>query len=330
MHGGYKMIRLNTFLGLGNQMFEYAFARAISEEFNDREIYINPYFSLLMNLFIDPKAIHVKYRLGNFTLNDNIKYFPLFPGIPLAIVDFVDFAFKSFFVKITKEKFMRLSKKGHYVHTDPVAFNYFEHNETAPKIKRVKGYFFSDKYFSMIKPIICREFQVKTEPSQENKKMIDELSSCNSVCVHIRRGDYVEIYSSYFLICNEDYYKNGMRYIAEHVKDPDFYIFSNNHKDIEWIKSNYHFDYPVKYVDLNNPDYEELRLMYNCKHFVISNSTFSWWGSYLSENEEKIVVVPDVWGAPKKGKRYKGKKFDGIYRDDMIRIPINLIEEDTE
>ncbi len=322
------MIRLNSLCGLGNQMFEYAFARAISEEFNDREIYINPYLSLLVNFFTDPKAMHVGCRLKHFTLNDKIKYLPIFPGIPLAIVDFVDFAFKSFFVRINEEKFKKLSEKGHYVHTDPVCFNYFEHSKTVPKNKRIKGYFLSGKFFSEIRPIICREFQVKTEPSQENKRMIDELSSCNSVCVHIRRGDFVELYSSCLLVCNENYYKNGMRYIAEHVKNPEFYIFTNNHEDIEWIKSNYHFDYPVKYVDLNNPDYEELRLMYNCKHFVISNSTFSWWGSYLAENEKKIVVAPSVWGLPKKGKRYNVKKFDDIYRDDMVKIPVDL--EDKE
>ena len=60
--------------------------------------------------------------------------------------------------------------------------------------------------------------------------------------------------------------------MAEKVENPVFYVFSDNNDEIAWIKENYHFDYEVKYVMLNNPDYEELRLMYHCKHFVIANA----------------------------------------------------------
>ena len=104
-----------------------------------------------------------------------------------------------------------------------------------------------------------------------------------------------------------------MRYIAERAKNPVFYIFSDNLKEIEWIKENYHFDFDVQYIELNNPDYEELRLMYQCKHFVIANSTFSWWGSYLAANEDKIIVAPKIWN-----KNYF-KRFD-IYTEKMILV----------
>ena len=88
--------------------------------------------------------------------------------------------------------------------------------------------------------------------------------------------------------------------------DAVFFIFTNNHEEIEWIKANYHFDgYRVRYVDLDNPDYEELRLMYNCKHFIISNSTYSWWGQFLCDNEDKIVMAPSVWN--------REMNADGIY-----------------
>ena len=87
-----------------------------------------------------------------------------------------------------------------------------------------------------------------------------------------------------------------MKKITEQVENPVFYVFSNSSDDINWIKENYDFsDYNVEYVDLNNPDYEELRLMYSCKHFIISNSTFSWWAQYLCENENKIVIAPSEW-----------------------------------
>ena len=89
-------------------------------------------------------------------------------------------------------------------------------------------------------------------------------------------------------ICDYNYYLKSMEYISNKVDSPVFYIFSNSSEDINWIKNNYDFSmYNTVYVDLNNPDYEELRLMYNCKHFIISNSTFSWWGQYLCNNPEK-------------------------------------------
>ena len=87
-----------------------------------------------------------------------------------------------------------------------------------------------------------------------------------------------------------------MERVKEKVENPVFYIFSNTPEDIAWIKEHYDFsEYNVEYVDLNNPDYEELRLMYSCKHFIISNSTFSWWAQYLGEYENKVVVAPSEW-----------------------------------
>ncbi len=86
------------------------------------------------------------------------------------------------------------------------------------------------------------------------------------------------------------------------------------------IKNNYNFkndfqqkEINLKYVDLNNPDYEELRLMYSCKHFIISNSTFSWWGAYLSTNSKKIVIAPERWNLAV-------ENDDSIYLEDWIKI----------
>ena len=319
------MIRLNVYCGLGNQMFAYAFARAISEEFNDKDIYINPYFSFFVNLFTDRKAIKRSNRLGCFCLNRNVKVMPAYKGIPLAIIDFIDFVLHSFFTKVTAKSFDRLSQNGNYILTDPFAMQYFKHSDISSKNKKIKGCFVSEKYFQNIKSIILKEFQLTKEPSKDNKKVIDEIKSCNAVCVHIRRGDFlISGYSSYYSVCNFEYYQNGMKYIFEHTDNPVFYIFSNTSDDIKWIKDNMYFDYPVKYVDLNNPDYEELRLMSCCKHFVISNSTFSWWASYLSTNNNKMIVVPDVWLGTKPDKRYKDGKYDDVYREDMIKIHVNL------
>ena len=97
--------------------------------------------------------------------------------------------------------------------------------------------------------------------------------------------------------------------------DAVFYIFTNNHKEVEWIREHYNFDgFTVRYVDLDNPDYEELRLMYSCKDFIISNSTYSWWGQFLSDNPDKIVMAPSVWN--------REMNADGIYMKEWQVIEV--------
>ena len=116
------------------------------------------------------------------------------------------------------------------------------------------------------------------------------MKSTNSVCVHIRRGDYT--YLKNYQVCSIAYYLKAMEIMKGKIKEPKFYIFSD---DIEWVKKNIDFDVDVTYIDKNNTSYEELRLMYSCKHFIISNSSFSWWAQYLSTNKNKVVISPNIW-----------------------------------
>lgn len=118
----------------------------------------------------------------------------------------------------------------------------------------------------------------------------------NSVSVHIRRGDYVtkSRYNKTYAHCTVKYYENAVDYIAKKFPNPHIYIFSD---DTDWIKENIKFPYETEYVthNIGQNSFEDIRLMSNCKHNVIANSTFSWWGAWLNQNSEKIVVCPDVW-----------------------------------
>ena len=143
--------------------------------------------------------------------------------------------------------------------------------------------------------ILREEFEVITPPSTENQEILREIISRNAVCVHIRRGDYLNEKWKALQVCDFKYYNEAINQAKKELTDPVFYVFSTSHDDIEWIKANYHFDADIHYVDLNNPDYEEFRLMKNCKHFIISNSTFSWWAAFLSNNQSKVVWTPSIW-----------------------------------
>ncbi len=315
------MIRCNLTCGLGNQLFMYAYARALSEEFNDKTIVLNRLFGKMAKI-VTFGRLNIPEELNNFYLNENVvvaknslKNFVL-TAIELAY--FCTYHQNVIKRKFNQEVFERNSERGIYMQGYRLEHTYYAHSKKTKKNKVVMDFFMSELYFKNIKEILMRELKVKTPPSPQNAEMIKELNSCNSVGVHIRRGDILKPEFRRYKVCNEDYYLRGMDYVAQHTENPVFYVFSNDSGDLNWIKEHYHFKYPVKYVDLHNPGYEDFRLLYNCKHFVLSSSTYSWWGSYLSENKDKIIIVPSRW----RNTPYEGKL--DIIRDDMIPIDVNL------
>lgn len=303
--------------GLGNQLFEYAFARVL------QEIYDEPIGLELCN-YSDSSVR--QYGLNNFKLNDRVVILPAWRQL------FYKLYSKS--VRIVEEKVWHrnlnqqegfsymIHKYGIYATYESI--KYFPLSLTKKRNKIIRGYFQSSKYYDEVNRLIKKEidmrrilldeFHVTTAPSEENQKLLQEIDSCNAVCVHIRGGDYRG--SKRFDICGNSYYNEGMKVIAERVDNPIFYAFTYSKDDREWIRKNYNFDFPIRYVELENPDYEELRLMSHCKHFVIANSTFSWWAQYLSHNTNKIVVAPSKW--------YGDDEMDDrdIYMDDWITIDV--------
>ena len=306
------MIRLNLMAGMGNQMFEYAYARALSLEYQEK-LQINPYFMTLAGWGAGRKG-YFNNVLNYLNVPMDVLFMSKSMGYLHGVPDIVEFvAMRKYHKGIRlhgEQQFSKMCSKGK-IYTDD-CFTYYPYIGNEAKIKKIIGYYQSEKYFATYNKVIKKELLVSKEPSDNNKRKIEELNRCNAVCVHIRRGDYVSNEKNEALVvCDENYYRKGMQYIAERTEKPVFYIFSDNLKEIEWIKENYHFDFDVQYIELNNPDYEELRLMYQCKHFVIANSTFSWWGSYLADNQDKIIVAPKVWN------KIYSSKID-VYTEQMV------------
>lgn len=289
--------------GLGNQMFQYAFARFIQEKYHDNEM------------------VYSKIRLDTEKNNaDGLSQLNLANGVSFISEDEEKKVgrkvekcinniryIKRLFGKnsvLANNYITNLAKRG--IFTSNEIYVVQEHSYCLKKNKIVVGGFQTYLYWKDMEKIIRDELKVKVSPSKENAKLIEEMQSCESVCVHVRRGDYLVPQYKHLNVCTENYYYRAMEYVLGEKPDAVFYIFSNNHEEIEWIRKNYDFaKYIVRYVDMENPDYEELRLMYHCKNFIISNSTFSWWGQMLSEAPEKVVVAPSVWN------RQMGA--DGIY-----------------
>ena len=308
------MIRLNLMAGMGNQMFEYAYARSLSLQYHEK-LEINPYFMTLAGVGAGRKK-YFNNVLSYLNLPEDISYVNKGKGYLHGVPDIAEFVALRKYHNGSKlhgeQQFQQMCEKGK-IYTDD-CFTYYPYADNHAKVKKVIGYYQSESYFELYKDQIKKELHVKKEPSDKNKEKMEELQQCNAVCIHIRRGDYVSNEKNKALVvCDESYYKRGMKYIAGRVENPVFYIFSDNLQEINWIKENYHFDYNVQYIELNNPDYEELRLMYQCKHFIIANSTFSWWGAYLSANEDKVIIAPATWN-----KDYSGQ-ID-VYTKSMILL----------
>lgn len=148
---------------------------------------------------------------------------------------------------------------------------------------------------------IQKELQNEIVPKKdvlpENKKLLEEICETESVCVSVRRGDFFsDTNVKSFGVCTPQFYKLAKNKMDNELsgKNLVYYVFSD---DVDWCRKNLFpvNDRNIEYVSQDMPVYETLRLMYNCKHFILSNSTFSWWGQFLSRNKDKIVISPSKW-----------------------------------
>ena len=185
---------------------------------------------------------------------------------------------------------------------------YFEKNRayvdvnTILKYTYFDGYWQSWRYVEPIRDILLKDFKPKNELSNLTKNYIKKFSSLNAVFVGIRKGDYTESAKStnHFGLPSFDYYKEAVEVIKNKVANPYFVIFSD---DIGWVRANFDFEKMgidiscLEFRDKTNvfSDFEETYVMSSCKHAIISNSTFNFWGAWLIENEDKIVVAPKKW-----------------------------------
>lgn len=306
------MIILTLGGGLGNQMFQYAFARKLQKLTGDTELKFSGYHlvgtgnseKMLFNLNIADGI--------TFCNEEEQKALEEYQERELKKLHY--FKVLSRYIKgAAPWRIRQLSKKGFY--TTFSLYNEQKYEVSDNPIKYVEGAYQTYTYWEDMIPQLREELRVKTEPSAENARLMEEMQNCESVCVHIRRGDYLAPQFAHLNVCDEAYYMTAMKRMVEQKPEAVFYIFTNNHEEVEWIKENYHFDgYNVRYVDLDNPDYEELRLMYHCRNFIISNSTYSWWGQFLSDNADKIVMAPSIWN--------REMNADGIYMPDWQVIEV--------
>ena len=164
-----------------------------------------------------------------------------------------------------------------------------------PRHTVLNGYFQSEKYFKGNRDILLREFVWKKEPQGKNLSLFREIQQTpGSISLHIRRSDYItnENAAKVHGITEMGYYKAGVKKIAQNINNPKFYIFSD---EPEWCRQNLNLNHPTEYILNHGRGSEDMRLMKECRHHIIANSSFSWWGAWLSKNPDKLVIAPKKW-----------------------------------
>ena len=178
----------------------------------------------------------------------------------------------------------------------------------------IKGYFEDPAYFDDMRDVLYEEFTPIHPPKEKNRELYDIINNRESVCVSFRVWNDIaddEEETKARSVCDEKYYKTALAKMKELHPDAVFIVFSN---DVKWVRENFEFPGSVYFEDGTDEIWEKIRMMYSCKHFIMSTSTFCWWAQYLCRNEKKTVISPDHW-------TNDDQRPSKLLMDEWIKIP---------
>jgi len=280
----YIMIIVKLKGGLGNQMFQYAAGKALALR-NKTELKFDlSWFEKQIDNI--PRA----YELGIFPFKQNFVDTETLRNM-FWFMNQVIFTkiIRNILSKILPYRIQKMRVERHFQFDREVFL--------ARGNIYLDGYWQSEKYFLDAKKDILCDFTFPLFVDVQNQKVSHMIQNTHSVSVHVRRSDYISLANvSAHLggICTLDYYQKALSLILEKVPDAEFFFFSD---DIEWVKENLGKELKSYYIDWNKDmkSYRDIQLMSLCQHNIIANSSFSWWGAWLNQNPNKIVIAPDKW-----------------------------------
>ena len=269
--------------GLGNQLFIYAAARAIAEARGDA-------------LLLDTYSGFARDR--KYGATSQLEHFAVkAPRAPKSL------SYPPPFGRHIRDLQVSLSKKlplGQRFVIREADFDAVMAGAPLRSTVRLEGYWQSERYFAAIADKIKDELEVVSPLSPRSREIAGLMANSEAVCLHVRqmRGSHLDFKQpppSHFPQLSFSYYEEAVARLVQRVPNPTFFCFSDN---FPWIRERWNFPFPVHYVDHNRGErsYEDIALMRLCRHFVVGNSTFSWWGAWLSRNPDKIVIAPENRG----------------------------------
>lgn len=295
-----------TLLGrLGNQLFTYAATRvmALENNFNlelTEEWVRNHGFTCRLDCFNLPADVVKTAPAKHFSLKQKIGYFIYMLMCRHKTIDQV-YEVEKKYQQLFHRFGLILNQEGYI---KPLPMNH--QNWYA------LGYFQCDKYFVKYEDLIRKELTFREEALCVDAITLGkEIKSKNSVCMHIRMGDYMK--DPVFGVCGLDYYYRALNRMKLLNPEAEIFVFSDN---IELVKEAMKDvkDIEFHYIDAKYNDQESMFLGSCCRHFIMSNSTFSWWMQYLSDNKNKIVLAPNKW--------YNTNNPCAIYQDNWLLVEV--------
>lgn len=264
------MTTVKVFGGLGNQMFQYAIGKVVAKRKQE-------------DLFLDITWFNRKknrqFELDHFHLSYSIT--------PLFLV----YAYKFLLHML---RICGLENRC-CVYNEQKTF-FFDEKVFRKPYAYIAGYFQNPQYFEEIRDELVKDFTPKRSLQGASRTIAEKMRQENSVAVHMRRGDYMSgSLATKYVTQSIDYYLKAMGYMSADIDNPQFYIFSD---DINWCKETLKMDKRnLVYIDssVSSSALNDFLLMKSCRHYIISNSTFSWWAAWLSETEDKRVIAPQRW-----------------------------------
>lgn len=273
--------------GLGNQLFQYAAGRALANRLNAR---------LVLDCTPMRRETVRRFALERYAIDAEVvwnaarkipRWKLRLPGhTGRRVADAIQSKFP-LQTRINGRRVKVLLERGH---------NYDPRFETLTGSVCLSGNWQSYRYFEDTAESIRAEIRLSSEPVGANRIWLDRIRQANSVCLHVRRGDYLMPDRSGYSgsrVCPISYYFRAVQFVRERLGNPQLFVFSD---DWLWCREHLAIEGAVL-VDANGPEavVDELRLMTACRHQIIANSSLSWWAAWLANHPEQVVIAPLPW-----------------------------------
>lgn len=273
--------------GIGNQLFEYAFYKELQY--------------LGKTVYADLSEYRVKHQVRELELSKLGLHVEEAPRTVLRKLGHLhDSVYDKMMFRIKGKKNTVRDEYGQ-------VFNpkYFEEDNVL-----LDGYWQTKKYFSDVFDEVVSEIDFGSGLDLENRAIADEMKKRESVSIHMRFGDYVghKLYSG---ICTAEYYKKAIACIKKHVISPEFYVITDDEEAASKVLEDE--DYTVLRNNRGSDSYKDMYLISSCKHHIMANSSFSWWGVMLDKKKDGVVISPNKW--------LNGIDDSDIWEEEWIRMP---------
>lgn len=313
------MIYLEIHGRLGNQLFQYAFARRLSLLYKQQ-------MTISFSEFLEESKHMHQDGWENALQYLRVKSFEEYKGhmydeIKISKhIKFLIFLRKNLVRLYRNKNFHKMARYETFISQVFFKFGIFFLNNGFVNYQNIycrdyflKGFYENPCFFDAIKETLVDELKPKSIQNKDVLNLLKTINSTQSICLSIRSFNEIKHNKkqyNLYNVCSKDYYYKAIKYMNHRVKDPIYFIFSD---DIPWVKNNYDFsELNVYYQCKNFKEWEIFYLMSSCKNFIISNSTFCWWAQYLNTNNEKIVIGPQKW--------YNNKFESPLIQREWIRL----------